>query len=209
MLIRFSNQGTNNNPPTPASTTKAPSISSVSGTREPSPRPICTMELSIVSMTTATTSSTTATPIASCPERSWFVPASCRILLMIADEDTISMPARKRPSVALQPSANARMRDRWYITIAPANVANSSEIPNRRILRRLNCSPIENIRNTRPIWASVSTRSTSATNAKGGVCGPTIIPATRNPTMTERPIRWHTQPTTPATTRMIAKSWIK
>ena len=73
--------------------------------------------------------------------------------------------------------------------IAPAKVANSSESPSRRSLRRLSPSPMENIRNTMPTSASVAIRCASATSANGGVNGPTTMPATKNPTITESPIR--------------------
>ena len=63
-------------------------------------------------MTTATTSSRTETPSASWPARSWFIPVSWRILPMMAEEETISIPARKRPSIAFQPRAAARSRER-------------------------------------------------------------------------------------------------
>ena len=83
---------------------------SVCDTPAPPARPKCTTELSSVSITTATTSSSTVTPIASWPARSWLVPVSRRILLMIAEDETISMPARKRPSAALHPIAIAARR---------------------------------------------------------------------------------------------------
>ena len=55
-------------------------------------------------MTTATRSSITTTPMATCPVFSWVRPVSCSTLLMTAELETISMPARNRPSARLQPS---------------------------------------------------------------------------------------------------------
>ena len=63
-------------------------------------------------MTTATMSSSTETPMASWPARSWLRPVSCRIFPMIEDDEIMSIPARNRPSVEFQPSAAARSRDR-------------------------------------------------------------------------------------------------
>ena len=70
MLMRFSSHGTSNRPAMPASTTNAPSRTSVSVSCAPWLPSIRTIEFSSVSITTATTSSSTATPIASCPGRS-------------------------------------------------------------------------------------------------------------------------------------------
>ena len=116
MLICFNSQGTNSSPPKPASTTNAPRFPNVAN--KPAwpvsawAPPNCTSEVKSVSITTATMSSSTETPIASCPARSWFAPVSCKIFPMIADDDTISMPARKSPSVVPQPNVvlNSRVR---------------------------------------------------------------------------------------------------
>ncbi len=76
----------------------------------------------------------------------------------------------------------------------------------RRSRRRLSRRPMPNIKNTKPTCAAVSMRAVSVTSENGGVNGPTTMPAARKPTTTDKPMRWHIQPTTPATTRMIAKS---
>ena len=89
------------NPPTVAPS--PPDTSPESG--EPPPAPNATTELSTVSITTATTSSRTVTPIANCDGFSWADPVSCSILPMMADEDTISMAARNSVSVGLSPMA--------------------------------------------------------------------------------------------------------
>ena len=112
MLIRFSSHGTSSRPAMPASTTNAPSRTSVSESCAPWLWSTRTIELSSVSITTATTSSSTATPIASCPGRSWLVPVSCKIFPMIADDDTIRVPARNRPSRLFHPSAIPNSRDK-------------------------------------------------------------------------------------------------
>ena len=62
---------------------------------------------------------------------------------------------------------------------ALTNTARSSAPPSLRSRRRLSFSPMENIRNTRPACAAVPTRASSVTSENGGVCGPTIMPATR------------------------------
>ena len=111
-LIFFNSHGTTSRPAMPAITTKAPRFSSVSTTEVPPLFSSCTIEFRIVSSTTATTSSNTATPIASCPARSWFAPVSCSTLLMIADEETISIAASTKPSVAFHPIEPASPREK-------------------------------------------------------------------------------------------------
>ena len=69
-LIRFNNHGTSNRPKIPVSTTNAPSCNNVVPSFAPPPSPICIIEFSNVSITTATTSSSTEIPMANCPERS-------------------------------------------------------------------------------------------------------------------------------------------
>jgi len=63
-------------------------------------------------MVTATTSSRTETPIASWPALSWLRPVSCRILPTIEDEEIMSIPARKRPSVEFHPRTAAKSLER-------------------------------------------------------------------------------------------------
>src|SRR5688572_29901232 len=68
---------------------------------------------------------------------------------------------------------------------------------------------MENIRKTKPSWASASMLVTSCTKENGEDFGPKTTPAARKPTTTDKPIRWQIQPTTPATTSTTARSWMK
>ena len=177
-LIFLSSHGTSNMPPMPASTMNAPSRPRVPPT-EVLWSPIWISELRIVSITIATTSSSTATPMASWPGFSCVAPISCSTLLMIAELDTMTIAARKVVSIALQPKAPPKARVRLYITMAPVKVASTSDRPSRRSFRRLKPMPMENIRNTRPTDARVSIRGMSVTSENGGVCGPITTPASR------------------------------
>ena len=115
MLMRFSTHGTTSNPPMPSSVTNATirlNVTPSAATGGPPAALSCTSELSIVSIITATTSSSTVMPIASWPDASCVAPISCRIFPMIADDDTMSIPARNKLCVLLQPSAAPINRER-------------------------------------------------------------------------------------------------
>jgi hypothetical protein len=108
---------------------------------------------------------------------------------MMAELETISIPARNKPSAAVHPSAEPHNRTPNSTPTAASPAATTKDQPNRCNRPRLRFKPIEKIKNTSPSCARVSTRSKSETNAKGGVNGPIIIPATRYPTTTDNPRR--------------------
>ncbi len=107
-------------PMMPAKTTKAPKAPIVAPRLAPpsgaapsaafAPAPSAITEFSTVSITTATTSSSTVTPIASCPARSWPWPVSCNTFPMIADDDTISIAAKKSVCVGSSPTTTPSPR---------------------------------------------------------------------------------------------------
>lgn len=88
---------------------------------------------------------------------------------MMAELETISMPARNRLWVDGQPRDAPNSRHRFRTNRALTAVPKTAERPNRCRRPRLRPSPMENTRNTRPNSASICTRSTLATSWNGGV----------------------------------------
>jgi hypothetical protein len=98
---------------------------------------------------------------------------------MMAELETMRMPARKSPCLTSQPRASATNRLPFNTSTAPMTVATTTVGPSRLSRRMLRLMPMLKIRKTNPSWASVCTRSKSATKENGGVKGPITTPAPR------------------------------
>jgi hypothetical protein len=123
----------------------------------------------MVSIATATTSSSTVIPSAVCEERSWESFSSLTIFAITAELETISIAATNMDWSGVQPMNTPRSCVRLRMRNAPMPVAIKVGAPMRPNLVRLKPSPMENIRKTRPTCDSAMIRASSMISENGGV----------------------------------------
>jgi hypothetical protein len=112
-----------------------------------------------VNMPTATTSSIHGDPQRHLPGTPCDRLSSSSTLLMMAELETINMPARNRLVVVVHPIIHPNTRQPLSTSNAPIPAATMIERPRFRSRLRFKFIPTEKIRKTNPTWASVCTWS--------------------------------------------------
>ena len=176
-LANWISRGTTRKPTTATPTRNAVSESIV---LEVNASPICPVVPSwvrIPNIATARMSSTIRMPNTSRENSRRNSPIVSSALAMIVVEEMERMAPRKMASIRLQPIHFPTSKPTKNIPAISTTAATTAGKPTSLSLRKLKCSPMENISRITPSSESVLIASSSETSETGGVFGPIKMPA--------------------------------